>query len=65
MDVPSLSLAEALAYQQFCGAGAGAENRGAEIKWLPGAGAEITNCGSSPSSGSGSFLFITGLKTFY
>jgi hypothetical protein len=40
---------------QCCGAGAG--NRGAEIKLPPGAraGAEITNCGSS------SFLFITDL----
>jgi hypothetical protein len=29
--------------------GAGAERRGAEIKLLPGAGAEIMNCGSTPA----------------
>jgi hypothetical protein len=36
----------------------GAESRGAEIKLPPGAGAEITNCGSGFRSSSGSFLFI-------
>ena len=44
--------------RQRCGAGA--ESRRAEIKLAPGAGAEITNCGSS-----GSFLFITDFKNFY
>jgi hypothetical protein len=39
----------------------GAEKPKAEIKLTPGAGAEITNCGS----GSGSFLFIKDLKKFY
>ncbi len=41
---------------QCCGAGA--KSRGAGIKLAPGAGAEITNCGS------GYFLFITDLKKF-
>jgi hypothetical protein len=46
---------------QCCGAGAGADSRGAEIKLPPGAGAEITNFGS------GSFLFTgtTDFKKFY
>ncbi len=35
-------------------------SRGTKIKFPPGAGAEITNCGSSFSS----FLFIEGLKKF-
>jgi hypothetical protein len=38
-----------LSVKQCCGT----ESRGAEIKLPPGAGAEITNCGS------GSFLFTT------
>ncbi len=37
----------------------GAESRGAKIKLPPGAGAEITNCGS------GSFLFTTDFKKLY
>jgi hypothetical protein len=39
-------------------------SRGAEIKLPPGAGPEITNCGSGCGSGSssGSFLFTTDLK---
>jgi hypothetical protein len=40
-------------YSQCCGTGA-------EIKLPPGAGAEITNCGSGSSSGS--FLIIKDLK---
>ncbi len=46
---------------QCCGAGAGADSRGAEINLPPGAGAEITNFES------GSFLFTgtTGFKKFY
>jgi hypothetical protein len=36
----------------------GAKSRGAEIKLPPGAGAEITDCGSGSSFGFGSFLFI-------
>jgi hypothetical protein len=52
-------------FSQRCGAGA--ESRGAEIKLPPGAGAEITNCGSGSgfSSGSGSFLVIKDSKKFY
>jgi hypothetical protein len=44
-------------FNQCCGAGA--DSRGAKIKLPLGAGAEITNCGSS------SFLFMTDLKKFY
>jgi hypothetical protein len=39
----------------------GSESRGADIELLSGAGAEITNCGSS----SGSILFTTNLKKLY
>jgi hypothetical protein len=45
-----------IGFHPYCGAGA--LSRGAEIEMPPGAGAEITNCGS------GSFLFITDLKKF-
>jgi hypothetical protein len=47
-----------LARHQCCGA----ESRGAEIKLPPGAGAEITNCGSGSSSGSFLNLFIKDLQ---
>ncbi len=45
-------------YNQCCGAGARGESRGAENKLPPGAGAEVTTCGS------GSFLFIRLEKKF-
>jgi hypothetical protein len=45
-----------LSVKQCCGT----ESRGAEIKLPPGAGAEITNCGSGSF-----FLFTTDFKKFY
>jgi hypothetical protein len=39
------------------------QSQGAEIKWPPEAGAEITNCCSS--SGCNSFSLIKDLKKFY
>jgi hypothetical protein len=52
-----------LTEKQCCGAKK--QCWGTKIKLPPGAGAEITNCGSVFSSSSSPFLFTTDLKKFY